>query len=171
MFIKQIKVGKKMYDVISQGDNNTVIKWEDNTVAKLFELGNKQAQKELELLGIANQINNLLVKAIEIKYSSCYKYEMLIMERLVILDKRSLSLSERKSFLSIFQTQLNQLNKNRFIHGDIKRPLTHKKGDIWDNVCVTPQGIRLIDVGCSILDYNSRIDSKDAEEFGEYFLK
>jgi len=167
---KQLRIGNKMYDIISEGDNNTVIKWQDNTVAKLFKLGNKQAHAELELLQLANLINDLVVKAITIEHSPCYIYDMLLMERLTILDKRTLSLSERKSLLSKFKSQLDELHQLGFVHGDIKRPLIHKKGDIWDNICITPNGIRLIDVGCSSLTASPNIDIKDFNEFAIYLL-
>lgn len=170
---KQVKVGKNMFDVISSGDNNTVIKWQEGTVAKLFKLGNKQADKELKLLQFANKINRLLVTGLSVTFSSCYKYELLVMERLEILDKRSLSNSERKEYLSSFKSQLQELHLAGFSHGDIKRPLTFKKGSLWDNVCVTPTGLRLIDVGCSSLNSSSaqiQEDLRDLNEFEVHFL-
>lgn len=172
--IKRIKVGNKMYDLISEGDNNKVIKWEEGTVAKLFDLGNKQAKAELELLQAANKVNTLLVKGIRTTYSPCYNYEMVVMERLIVLDKRTLSLSEKKVLINTFKLQLGELHNKGFVHGDIKRPATYQRGDIWDNVCITPDGIRLIDVGCSSLNATPEavaLDVKEANEFVTYFLE
>lgn len=174
---KQIKIGKSMYDVLSKGDNATVIALSNTQVAKLFSLGNVCAKQEYHLLQQANKINNLLVKVIEQKYSDDYNYELLIMERLRIEQYRSFSILERKSMLNEFNSSLSQLHDNGFAHGDIKRPNTFINGNLWDNICTTYNGIRLIDVGCSVINTDSLFESKvkqdqtNFEEFANIFLQ
>lgn len=176
MATRKVKVGTKMLDLLSEGDNNKVVALSTKECAKLYKLGSLEAKEEHKKLSFANRINNLLVKAIKLQYSDCYEYEMLVMERLQVLEYRSFSLNERKEMLIRFEQQLKQLHKEGFAHGDIKRPATKQKGGYWDNIICTQGQIKLIDAGISTLrdqplfERTVAMDLQDLEEFKQEFL-
>ena len=173
----QLKVNNTMYDILSKGDNNTVIALSKDTAAKLFKLGNVQAKHEYNLLSLANKINNLLVTGKSLEYSEDYNYELLSMERLRVEQYRSFSISERNNMLTEFGMKLSELHKSGFAHGDIKRPDTFINGTLWDNICPTINGIKLIDVGCASLSDDSLFERKVKQdmtnfmEFATVFLE
>ncbi len=169
--IAKLYINNKMYDILSKGDNNTVIALSKLQVAKVFDLGSTQIKEEFKLLQIANKINNLLVKVDSCQFSEDYKYELLIMERLRVEEYRCFSYKEKQEMLYQFKTELQQLHNLGFVHGDIKRPEIIRNGKHWDNIVCTQEGIRLIDVGCaSTLDnclFSSKV-KKDLEYFNEF---
>jgi len=52
--------------------------------------------------------------------------------------------------LDVFEDELHQLHLAGFVHRDLRRP-SDMPGLTFDNVFLTPQGLRLIDVGISAL--------------------
>ena len=54
------------------------------------------------------------------------------------------------SWLDVFEDELRQLHKNGFVHRDLRRP-SDMPGLTFDNIFLTPTGLRLIDVGISAL--------------------
>jgi serine/threonine protein kinase len=84
----------------------------------------------------------------------------------------------REIWFDVFEDQLKELHEKGFVHNDLKRP-ENISGDRFDNIFLTQQGIRLIDVGVSILKhqvgdsfFKSYIENelKELAEFKEYFL-
>ncbi len=125
----------------------------------------------------ANQINDLVVKFIRVDIDG--DNQILVMERLTILEPRSIEIEAREALYSVFVDELRHLHKEGFCHRDIKRPPGYG-GRSFDNVILTPTGIRLIDVGISAIKetagetlFARYIDSemKEVEEFYEYFLE
>lgn len=75
---------------------------------------------------------------------------MLIMERLYPLDFRSFEVERRKLIIEVFEDELAALHRQGFVHRDLKRP-SNLSGENYDNIFLTNQGLRLIDVGISAL--------------------
>ena len=164
------------YSLLSEGANGQVVELNSTNCAKIFELG--EALREANLMQKANSINGLLCKFIKIEITSEYSKELLVMERLFPLQYRALTLVEREKFFDKFLTQLKELHSKGFAHWDVKRPVhVCKSADrLWDNIILTPQGLRLIDTGNSVLsgDYDfdeaCREDIANAMEFKNIFL-
>jgi serine/threonine protein kinase len=104
--------------------------------------------------------------------------EMLVMERILPLDFRAYEVEVRQLWLDIFEDELKQLHRAGFVHRDLKRP-SNIGGLAFDNILLTKQGLRLIDVGISalrkqvgdkIFEKYVEIETKEMEEFKEYFL-
>ena len=141
---------KKRYPkTLSQGANNTVIALSSTEVAKLFT-GDTRSDigSESEKMKCANQVNSLVVKFVRLDLDEAKQWEMLVMERLYPLDFRTYEYEARVLQVDVFEEELNQLHKAGFVHRDIRRP-SSESGEIFDNVFLTTQGIRLIDVGIS----------------------
>jgi serine/threonine protein kinase len=134
---------------LSQGANNTVIALSSTEVAKLFtEDTRSDIGSEAEKMKYANQINSLVVKFVRLDLDEAKKWEMLVMERLYPLDFRTYEYEARVLQIEVFEEGLKQLHKAGFVHRDVRRP-SSEAGEIFDNVFLTEQGIRLIDVGIS----------------------
>ncbi len=125
----------------------------------------------------ANQINDLVVKFIRVDIEG--ENQILIMERLTILEPRSLEKEVRETLFSVFVDELKHLNKEGFCHREIKRPSGYG-GHPYDNIILTPTGIRLIDVGISAIKETAgetlfarytESEMKEVDEFYEYFLE
>jgi tRNA A-37 threonylcarbamoyl transferase component Bud32 len=153
-------------NVISKGDNNSVIALGKDVAAKVFELGGTSGREELYLLETANAINGLLVKVRELCPSDDYEHDLLIMERLYPLAKRALSKDERVALGEKFLSQVKELHEAGFAHWDIKRPSTIRHGGPWDNVIITREAVRLIDCGISVLS-----DHPEFEEACEHDIE
>jgi serine/threonine protein kinase len=136
---------------LSSGANNTVIVLSDTEVAKLFtEDTRSDIGSEAEKMQFANSINGLVVQFIRLDYHDDLKAEMLVMERLKPLDFRAYEVEIRQLWWSVFEDELTALHRAGFVHRDLKRP-SDISGLAFDNILLTEQGLRLIDVGISAL--------------------
>jgi serine/threonine protein kinase len=62
----------------------------------------------------------------------------------------------------VFEDELKELLKNGFVHRDLNRP-SNISGDKYDNIFMTDNGLRLIDVGISAL--NTQVGAKLFEKY------
>jgi serine/threonine protein kinase len=164
---------------LSAGANNTVIVLNENEVAKLFT-GDTRSDigSEAEKMKFANSINNLVVKFIRMDYSEELQAEMLVMERIKPIDFRAYEVEIRLLWMDVFEDELKKLHQAGFVHRDLKRP-SDIQGLAFDNILLTEQGLRLIDVGISalksqvgenIFEKQLTIELQELELFKEYFL-
>jgi serine/threonine protein kinase len=136
---------------LSAGANNTVIVLNENEVAKLF-LGDTRSDigSEAEKMKFANTVNDLVVKFVRLDFHEDLQAEMLVMERIRPIDFRAYEVEIRQLWLEVFESELKTLHKAGFVHRDLKRP-SNIQGLAFDNILLTEQGLRLIDVGISAL--------------------
>jgi serine/threonine protein kinase len=164
---------------LSSGANNTVIVLNDNEVAKLFS-GDTRSElgSEAEKMKFANAINDLVSKFIRLEYNEELQCEMLVMERIKPIDFRAYEVEIRQLWLEVFEDELKALHKSGFVHRDLRRP-SDIQGLAFDNILLTDQGLRLIDVGISALNTQVgdqifqkqlEIELQELEIFKEYFL-
>lgn len=164
---------------LSSGANNTVIVLNDNEVAKLF-IGDTRSDlgSEAEKMKFANAINDLVVKFIRLDFNEELQAEMLIMERIYPIDFRSYEVEIRKLWFDVFYDELKKLHKAGFVHRDLKRP-SNIQGLAFDNILLTNNGLRLIDVGISALKHQvgdklfvkqMDIENQEMLLFKDYFL-
>ena len=164
---------------LSVGANNTVIVLNENEVAKLFS-GDTRSDlgSEAEKMKFANSINDLVVKFIRLDYNDELQSEMLVMERIYPIDFRAYEVEIRELWLDVFENELSKLHQSGFIHRDLKRP-SDIQGLAFDNILLTNQGLRLIDVGISavksqvgdkIFNKQLEIEKQEIQLFKEYFL-
>ncbi len=164
---------------LSYGANNIVIALSDSEVAKIYE-GDTRSDigSEAEKMKVANMINSLVVKFIKIDFDEKKSWEMLVMERLYPLDFRSFEIEKRKLIIEVFEDELNELHHQGFVHRDLKRP-SNLSGERYDNIFLTQQGLRLIDVGISALKSQVgeklfakyiEVELQELAEFKQYFL-
>ncbi|MCX6146163.1 MAG: hypothetical protein NTW25_02800 [Candidatus Kapabacteria bacterium] len=164
---------------LSSGANNTVIVINDSEVGKLF-VGDTRSDigSEAEKMQFANSINGLVVKFIRLDYNEEIQAEVLVMERIQPIDFRSYEVEIRELWFDVFIDELHQLHKAGFVHRDLKRP-SNIGGMAFDNILLTHQGLRLIDVGISalqkqvgdkIFEKYIEIENNEILEFKEYFL-
>lgn len=94
------------------------------------------------------------------------------------MDYRAYEVSRRELWIDLFKTELFKLHAEGFVHRDLKRP-SNIGGDRFDNIMLTDKGLRLIDVGISVLRSHvseqmfERYISQELDElkiFEEYFL-
>lgn len=164
---------------LSSGANNTVIVLSDTEVAKLFTDDTRSdIGSEAEKMKFANAINGLMVKFIHLEYNEDLEAEMLVMERLKPMDFRAYEVEMRSLWWNVFEDELTTLHKAGFVHRDLKRP-SNIGGLAFDNILLTDQGLRLIDVGISAIrtQVNEKIFSKylemerqEMETFKTFFL-
>jgi serine/threonine protein kinase len=164
---------------LSSGANNTVIVLSDHEVAKLF-VGDTRSDigSEAEKMKFANTINDLVARFKRLDYSDELQAEMLVMERIKPLDYRSFEVEIRMLWVDVFEDELKALHQAGFVHRDIKRP-SDIGGLAFDNILLTEQGLRLIDVGISalraqvgdkIFDKYVEIELQEMALFKDYFL-
>jgi serine/threonine protein kinase len=165
---------------LSSGNNNVVVALSETECGKLFS-GDTRSDigSEAEKMKFANSINNLVVKFKRLDHNESTQSEMLVMERLYPLDYRSYEVEKRELLFDVFEDELSALHKAGFVHHDIKRPST-ERGETYDNVFLTDKGIRLIDVGISVLrsqvgdklfDRYLEEERKELAEFKKYFIE
>lgn len=164
---------------LSYGSNNPVIALSETEVAKIFS-GDTRSDigSEAEKMKFANTINDLVVKFIRLDFDEANQWDLLIMERIYPLDFRSYEIEKRELWLEVFEDELNQLHKVGFVHRDIGRP-SNIPGEKFDNVLLTNNGLRLIDVGISALraqvgdklfEKYIEFEKKELEQFKIFFL-
>jgi serine/threonine protein kinase len=143
-------MSKRYPRTLSTGANNTVIALNDTEVGKLF-FGDTRSDigSEAEKMKFANAVNGLVVRFVRLDVFE-NDSEMLVMERLYPLDFRAYEQEKRLLWLDVFEDELEQLHRAGFVHRDLQRP-SNMPGMSYDNIFLTPNGIRLIDVGISAL--------------------
>ncbi|HEY2727603.1 MAG TPA: hypothetical protein VGI61_10555, partial [Parafilimonas sp.] len=103
---------------------------------------------------------------------------LLVMERIYSIDYRSYEIEKRELWFDVFQYELKQLHSAGFVHHDLRRP-SDIAGERFDNILLTPFGLRLIDVGISALKINVgetlfkkyvEIELQEMKTFHEFFL-
>lgn len=164
---------------LSSGANNTVIVLSETEVAKLFTDDTRSdIGSEADKMKFANGINDLVVKFIRLDFNTEFNAELLIMERIKPIDYRAFEVEKRELWLDVFEDELKELHRNGFVHRDIRRP-SNIGGLTFDNILLTEQGIRLIDVGISALRTQvgdiifEKFVEQELEElkiFKEYFI-
>lgn len=165
--------------ILSQGNNNTVIALSTTEVAKLY-VGDSRTEigAEARKMQFANQVNDLVVRFIRLDFSEELQAEMLVMERLKLLDFRTAEREIRQLWLEVFEYKLLQLHKVGFVHRGLQRP-SNVGGEKYDNIILTEEGLRLIDIGISALqsEVGDKIfkhyvaqEVRELEVFKEYFM-
>ena len=164
---------------LSYGSNNSCIALNDIEVAKIFS-GDTRSDigSEAEKMKFANNINNLVCNFIRIDLDEINNWELLVMERIYPVDYRSYEVEKRELWLDVFEDELKQLHAAGFVHHDLRRP-SDIAGERFDNILLTPNGIRLIDVGISALKSQTgdklfnkyvEVELQELEIFKEFFL-
>ena len=170
---------RKYPKTLSSGENNTVIAISENEAGKLFE-GDTRSDigSESEKMKYANSVNGLVVKFIRLDTDDNSGSDMLVMERLYPMDYRSFETEKREIWFSVFKDELHELHNAGFVHRDIKRP-AELSGMPYDNVFLTESGLRLIDLGISVLkktvgdklfDRYVKEELDEVKEFKEFFI-
>ncbi|KAB7731209.1 hypothetical protein F5984_10425 [Rudanella paleaurantiibacter] len=169
---------------LSSGTNNTVIVLSETEVAKLYTSDTRSdIGSEAEKMRFANTINDLVVKFIRLDYNDALEAEMLrgrpaVMERIRPIDFRAYEVEVRELWLDVFEDELRGLHRAGFVHRDLKPP-SNLGGLAFDNILLTEQGLRLIDVGISALKkqvgdtiFEKYVANEETEmaEFRDYFL-
>jgi serine/threonine protein kinase len=165
--------------LLSSGANNKVIVLTGEMVAKLY-IGDTRSDigSEAEKMKYANTVNGLVCKFLRLDYDDNLRAEMLVMERIYAIDYRAHEIEKRELWLEVFLDEIHQLHHAGFVHRDIRRP-SDITGLPFDNILLTNEGIRLIDVGISALLsqvgdklFNKYVETELAElqEFKNYFL-
>jgi tRNA A-37 threonylcarbamoyl transferase component Bud32 len=164
---------------LSQGANNKVIALNETEVAKLFT-GDTRSDigSEAEKMKYANSVNELVVQFKRLDYNDNLQADMLVMERIYAADYRAYEVEKRELWWDVFEDELARLHKAGFVHRDIQRP-SSLSGDIFDNILLTTNGLRLIDVGISaiktqvgnkLFDKYVTVELEEMAIFKEYFL-
>lgn len=136
---------------LSRGANNAVVALSETEVGKLFT-GDTRSDigSEAEKMRYANGVNSLIVKFQRLEANPTAGADMLVMERVYPLDFRAHEVERRELWLSVFADELAALHRAGFVHRDLRRP-SNLPGERFDNILLTPTGLRLIDVGISVL--------------------
>ena len=136
---------------LSYGSNNPCIVISETEAGKIFS-GDTRSDigSEAEKMKFANTINSLVSKFIRIDFDEKNNWELLVMERIYALDYRSYEIEKRELWIEVFEDEIKQLHKAGFVHHDLCRP-SNIGGEHFDNILLTTNGLRLIDVGISAL--------------------
>jgi serine/threonine protein kinase len=164
---------------LSAGANNVVVALSEIEAAKLYVQDSRSdIGSEAEKMKFANAVNGLVCRFIRLDFHESLQAETLVMERIYPIDYRAYELEKRELWYDVFADELTALHKAGFVHRDIRRP-SGLEGQYFDNVLLTQQGLRLIDVGISAL--RSQVGEKlffkyieaeqtEMQEFKAYFL-
>ncbi|MBL7791040.1 MAG: hypothetical protein JNK77_01855 [Saprospiraceae bacterium] len=169
---------KRYPRVLSSGANNTVIVLSETEAGKLFA-GDTRSDigSEAEKMKYANNVNSLVVRFIRLDVWN-EDTEMLVMERLYPMDYRAYEQEKRELWVDVMEDELKQLHQAGFVHRDLRR-LSDMPGLSFDNVFLTSDGLRLIDVGISALrhqvgdrlfDRFVQQELEELEQFRQFFL-
>lgn len=164
---------------LSYGANNPVIALNEKEAAKIFS-GDTRSDigSEAEKLKFANAINGLVVNFIRLDFDEANNWDLLVMERLFAYDYRSQEIEKRELWMDVFEDELKGLHAAGFVHRDLRRP-SNIPGERFDNILLTANGLRLIDVGISALRtqvgnklFNKYVEVEQQELtiFKEFFL-
>lgn len=164
---------------LSSGANNVVIVLSETEVAKLF-LGDTRSDigSEAEKLKFANGVNDLVARFVRLDFNDDLQAEMLVMERIRPIDYRAYEIERRELWYDVFADELQQLHQAGFVHRDLRQP-SDLDGLAFDNILLTEQGLRLIDVGISALRHQVgdkiftkylEVEDTELEQFRNYFL-
>jgi serine/threonine protein kinase len=136
---------------LSRGANNAVIALSETEVGKLFS-GDTRSDigSEAEKMRYANEVNGLVAQFRRLEANPALDGDMLVMERIYGLDFRAYEVETRELWIDVFADELHALHAAGFVHRDLLRP-SNIPGDRYDNILLTTQGLRLIDVGISVL--------------------
>lgn len=94
------------------------------------------------------------------------------------MDYRAYEVEIRELWLDVFEVKLRALHQAGFVHRDLKLP-SDIGGLAFDNILLTEQRLRLIDVGSSALRSQVRevifekyvaVELREMELFKDYFL-
>lgn len=172
-------MNKRYPKILSTGANNTVIALSETEVGKLFSDDTRSdIGSEAEKMKFANSINDLVAKFIRLEVNEELNSDMLVMERLYPLDFRAHEIEKRVLWLEVFEDELKKLHRAGFVHRDLRRP-SDMPGLSYDNILLTPAGLRLIDVGISALrsQVGARLfdrfveqELRELKEFGVFFI-
>jgi hypothetical protein len=165
---------------LSRGANNSVIALSTTEVGKLFTDDTRSdIGSEAEKMRFANGVNGLVVRFARLDIHTSTDAPILVMERLYPMDFRAYEQEHRELWLDVFRDELAALHKAGFVHRDLRRP-SNIVGAPFDNIFLTAQGLRLIDVGISALrtsvgdDLFTRFlehERLELEAFATYFLE
>lgn len=172
-------MSNKYKNLLSSGANNRVIVLSETEVAKIFE-GDTRSDigSEAEKMRYANGINSLVCQFHRLDYDDKNEWDMLIMERIHALEFRTFDVHKRELIFEVFEDDLRKLHKNGFVHRDLHRP-SNQSGEKYDNILLTTEGLRLIDVGISAIKEKVgdklfskyiEVELKELAEFKQYFL-
>jgi len=164
---------------LSWGDNNAVIALTVTEVGKLFT-GDTRSDigSEAEKIRFANGVNTLVSKFIRLEANPEAGADMLVMERIYPLDFRAYEVERRELWLSVLADELAALHRAGFVHRDLRRP-SNISGERFDNILLTETGLRLIDVGISVLRHQVgepffasyvRHEQEELAAFGAFLL-
>ncbi len=165
--------------LLSSGENNKVIALSETEVAKLYA-GDTRSDigSEAEKMKYANNVNNLVCRFVRLDFDDSLQSDMLVMERIYPIDYRAYEVEKRELWVEVFFDEMKELHNAGFVHRDVRRP-SEISGQAFDNILLTNNGIRLIDVGISALhtqvgsrlfDKYIEIETMELEEFKSYFL-
>ena len=159
---------KRYQRQLSYGANNAVIALSETEVAKIFS-GDTRSDigSEAEKMQYANEINELVVKFIRMDFDETNDWEILVMERIYAVDYRTYEIEKRELWFSVFEDEIKQLHQAGFVHRDLRRP-SNLPGERFDNILLTANGLRLIDVGIAALQKS--VGNKLFEKFVEVEL-
>ncbi len=136
---------------LSRGANNAAIALSPTEVGKIFSQDTRSdIGSEAEKMRFANDVNGLVVKFHRLEVNEALGVDMLVMERLYPLDFRAHEVEMREIQFDVFADELRTLHAAGFAHHDLQRP-SNLPGERFDNILLTAQGLRLIDVGISVL--------------------
>ncbi len=134
---------------LSAGANNAVIALSETEAAKLFvDDTRSEIGSEARKMRLANAVNSLVCRFVRLDYHEGLEAEMLVMERLYPLDFRGLEVEKRELLFEVFEDELETLHRAGFAHRDLRRP-SGLDGQYFDNILLTANGLRLIDLGVS----------------------
>ncbi|WP_211243846.1 hypothetical protein [Runella limosa] len=94
------------------------------------------------------------------------------------MDYRAYEVEIRELWLDAFEDELRALHQAGFVHRDLKRP-SDIGGLAFDNILLTEQGLRFIDVGISalrsqvgevIFEKYVAVELREMALFKDYFL-
>lgn len=164
---------------LSSGANNVVVALNETEVAKLFlEDTRSDLGSEAEKMKFANRINGLVCRFLRLDFDEGLHAERLVMERLYPIDYRAYEVEKRELWFDVFADELKALHSAGFVHRDLKRP-SGEGGLYFDNILLTTEGLRLIDVGISylkeqvgpiIFEKAVEVELRELAAFKEYFL-